>query len=413
MADVTLTAALRSNLLSLQGTQKLLDSTQLRLATGKKVNSALDNANSYFASRALTFRASDLSNLLDGMGQAIQVLKAADQGITSLTGLVEQAQSIAQGARDTTSLSGLARSGDFTQAGTTATTFTAGTVAMSNNGATAVTLTITAGMSLSQVAAAINNLTGFSAQLVDVSAPNQTNSTFTGGKRLEIRATGGSLTMTIGGGTNFLTVLESGIGAGAVTGSVGGGAATTAIATGATIAATQNSTEQVTSEKQYEAIRTQINQLIADTGYRGTNLLNGDTMVTKFNESGSSSQSIVGVTYNAAGLGMSGVAETATAAGGFASSTTIDNIIAETKSALNSLRAQAKAFGNNLTVIQTRQDFTSNLVNTLKEGSDKLTLADKNEEGANLLSLQTSQELGITALSLASQASQSVLRLFS
>ncbi|KAF4296058.1 flagellin, partial [Escherichia coli] len=77
MADVTLTAALRSNLLSLQGTQRLLDQTQLRLATGRKVNSAIDDAGSFFAAQSVNFRASDLENRLDGIGQGIQVLKAA------------------------------------------------------------------------------------------------------------------------------------------------------------------------------------------------------------------------------------------------------------------------------------------------------------------------------------------------
>ncbi|TVQ85235.1 MAG: flagellin, partial [Micavibrio sp.] len=100
MSEVTLTAALRTNLLSLQRTQGLLDITQNRLATGRKVNSALDDANAFFASQSLNNRASDLERLLDGIGQGVQTLKAADQGITSLTKLVEQAQSIAQTARD-------------------------------------------------------------------------------------------------------------------------------------------------------------------------------------------------------------------------------------------------------------------------------------------------------------------------
>ena len=98
--DVVLTAALRSNLLSLQNTQGLIDTTQYRLATGRKVNSALDNPQSFFAAQALNNRASDLTRLLDGIGQSIQVIKAADNGITALTRLVEQADSVAKQARD-------------------------------------------------------------------------------------------------------------------------------------------------------------------------------------------------------------------------------------------------------------------------------------------------------------------------
>ena len=99
-SDVVLTAALRSNLLSLQNTQSAIDTTQFRLATGRKVNSALDNPQSFFAAQALNNRASDLTRLLDGIGQSIQVIKAADNGVTALTKLVEQADSIAQSARD-------------------------------------------------------------------------------------------------------------------------------------------------------------------------------------------------------------------------------------------------------------------------------------------------------------------------
>ncbi len=98
--DIALSAALRSNLLSLQTTGDFLDRTQIRLSTGRKVNSALDDANAFFASQALNNRAGDLSRLLDGMGQSIQTIKNADEGITLLTSLVEQAEAIANTARD-------------------------------------------------------------------------------------------------------------------------------------------------------------------------------------------------------------------------------------------------------------------------------------------------------------------------
>lgn len=99
-SDVVLTAALRNNLLSLQNTQNLIDKTQLRLATGLKVNSALDSPSNFFAAQSLDNRANDLSRLLDGIGQSIRTIEAADNGITGLTNLVEQAQSIASTARD-------------------------------------------------------------------------------------------------------------------------------------------------------------------------------------------------------------------------------------------------------------------------------------------------------------------------
>jgi len=100
MSDVALSAALRANLLSLQGTQSNIDKVQFALSTGRKVNSALDNPQNFFAAQTLSNRASDLNRLLDGMGQSIQVLKEADTGITALTDLIEQADSVATSARD-------------------------------------------------------------------------------------------------------------------------------------------------------------------------------------------------------------------------------------------------------------------------------------------------------------------------
>ena len=113
MSDITLTAGVRQNLLSLQKTADLMATTQNRLATGKKVNSALDNPVSFFTSQSLNDRANDLSSLLDSISNATQTLQAANNGLTSLTKLVQSAQAIAQQAQ--------------TSAGTTATVH--GTVA--------------------------------------------------------------------------------------------------------------------------------------------------------------------------------------------------------------------------------------------------------------------------------------------
>lgn len=100
MADISLTASMRSNLLSLQQTQSLMDTTQERLSTGKKVNSAIDNPSSYYTAQSLTNRASDLNALLDSMGQGIQTIQAANEGIEAITEFVQQAKAIANTARD-------------------------------------------------------------------------------------------------------------------------------------------------------------------------------------------------------------------------------------------------------------------------------------------------------------------------
>src|SRR5260221_5083596 len=102
MSDITLSAGVRQTLLSLQNTAALCNQTSNRLATGKKVNSALDNPNSFFTAQGLQGRASDLSNLLDAQSNAVQTVQAANQGITSIQKLVDSAKALANQALQTT-----------------------------------------------------------------------------------------------------------------------------------------------------------------------------------------------------------------------------------------------------------------------------------------------------------------------
>src|SRR5436190_17430800 len=102
MSGIVLSSSVRQNLLSLQSTADLLATTQNRLATGKKVNSALDNPTNFFTASSLDARAGDINNLLDGIGNGVQVLQAANTGITSLSKLVDSAKSIANQALQTT-----------------------------------------------------------------------------------------------------------------------------------------------------------------------------------------------------------------------------------------------------------------------------------------------------------------------
>ncbi|HEY2248656.1 MAG TPA: hypothetical protein VGH70_14525, partial [Bradyrhizobium sp.] len=95
MSGIVLSASVRQNLLSLQSTADLLSTTQNRLATGNKVNSALDNPTNFFTAQGLNNRASDITNLLDSIGNGVQVLQAANTGLTSLQSLVDSAKSIA------------------------------------------------------------------------------------------------------------------------------------------------------------------------------------------------------------------------------------------------------------------------------------------------------------------------------
>ncbi len=103
MSGISLTASMRSNLLSLQTISKQVDSTQNKLSTGKKVNSAIDNPSSYYTARSLTNRASDLDGLLDSMGQAVSTIKAATEALESAADFLEQAKAAATQALETMS----------------------------------------------------------------------------------------------------------------------------------------------------------------------------------------------------------------------------------------------------------------------------------------------------------------------
>ena len=169
---------------------------------------------------------------------------------------------------------------------------------------------------------------------------------------------------------------------------------------------TSDTTVRATLSAQFDALRTQIDQLQGDSGFNGVNLIGGNNLTVIFNETGTSTATFTGVTDNSAGLSITA------SANNWAANADINAAGADLTAALTKLRGQAQTLGSNLALVQIRQDFTKTMINTLQVGADSLTLADTNEEGANLLALQTRQQLSTTALSLASQAQQNVLRLF-
>ena len=166
----------------------------------------------------------------------------------------------------------------------------------------------------------------------------------------------------------------------------------------------QNTDIKPSGFEQFSQIISQYDTLIQDSGYKGVNLLSGQNLKINFNEDRSSKIDITGVKADRQNLGLT-ISE-------WASSADVENSVSELETAVNSLRSFASQFGNYYSIVTTRQDFTENLINVLEEGADKLTLADMNQESANMLALQTSQQLAVNSLSLASQASQSILRLF-
>jgi flagellin-like hook-associated protein FlgL len=286
MSAVTLTAAMRSNLNSMQQTSELMTATQSKLATGLKVNSALDNPSSYFAALAHRRRADDLEARKDGVNEAVQNVKAASSGVEGLQKLLDTAKGLIQTARTST--------------------------------------------------------------------------------------------------TNGYTALYT----------------------------------------QFNEVASQIKQLIADSGYKGTNFLNGTgvSLDVLFNESGTNKLTLAGFDANVTGiLGSSFGANYTVVAAGFSNISSVDSFSQVTSldlidkaitAAIGQLEVESAKMSANLAIMNARLDFADSLIDTERTGADNLTLADTNLEGANMLALQTRNQLGTTALSLSSQAAQSILRLF-
>jgi hypothetical protein len=228
----------------------------------------------------------------------------------------------------------------------------------------------------------------------------QLNSALTGLSNVTGSVTsGGALDINIASGTSATSLTIGGTAAGSL--------GLTAGTQSGTVISTTSDATRASLQNDFNNVLDQIDALSKDASYNGINLLNGDDLKVSFNETGSSSLTIKGVTFDSNNLGLAKTNGTQ-----FQDNTQIDTVIAAADTGLNTLRTQASKFGSNLTTVQTRQDFTKNMINTLQTGADNLVLADSNEEGANMLALQTRQQLSTTALSLANQASQAVLRLF-
>jgi flagellin-like hook-associated protein FlgL len=371
MSNITLSAGVRQNLLSLQNTSAQLTTTQEDLATGKKVNTAFDNPTSYFTSQSLDNRANDLSALLDQIGQAQQTLNAANDGLTGLTSLLEQALSTAQQAQQASNDTAGATTGTVNLTSNTA---AAGNLVIATGGST-YTVSIGASASVSSIEAAINGTSGLGSSGAVTASDD-------GSGHLVLTANSPSTSFTVSGADQS----AFGLSATAVTGT---------------------SSTRTTLQSNYNSLLTQIDQLAGDASYNGVNLLNGNNLTVDFNETGTSSLTIDGVNFNHSGLGLSTIAT-----GGFQSDTTISDAETAINAAISTVRAQTETFGTNSSTISTRQTFETNLINTLQTGASNLVLADQNQESANLLTLQTQQQLEISALSIANQANQSVLKLF-
>jgi flagellin len=403
MSSITLSAATRQNLLSLQDTAQLMATTQNRLATGKTVNSALDNPTNFFTSQALDGRSSSLNSLLDGVSNGIQSIQAANQGITSIQKLVDQAKSIANQALST----------QLSTTGTAANTYSASTasqtVLLTING-TSVSATVAASSSISATVAALNSAVS--------SASTASSGSFGAGAIFSVDSTGTKIVLNAQADVEFQnsgSQTALGFTASATTASTYGTAASTVVSSDLSISGV---TQRASLANQYNNLLNQITQLAGDASYNGVNLIagKGNDLNIKFNNTGSSTLNVASVDATASGLGLSSITSSNNSSsqnglGNFLLNSDVNKTLATLTSAGNTLNSAASSLGSNLSVVQNRQDFSKQLINVLSTGSANLTNADLNQEAANSQALSTRQSMGISALSLANSAQQGVLQL--
>jgi len=395
-SGVTLSAATRQNLLSLQDTAGLTSTTQNRLATGKKVNSALDSPLNFFTSQSLNSRSKDISSLLDGISNGVQAIQAANQGITSIQKVVDQAKSLASQALAT----------QVTTNGT------------ATSSASALTSTSVVNFFVNGAAVSASGFTSASTVTDLVNALNSASNAQGVGNAFTLDSTGKKVVIAASADIEFADTASQvllGFSAGTGTGPTYG----TASAAGTSSEITVSGVNQRASlAAQYNNLLTQITQLANDASFNGVNLIAGknNDLTINFNPKGNSNLTVASSDETAAGLGLNAVTNKGGSAstlgrGFFLLNADITATVKTLSAASDQLKADSTTLGSNLSVVQNRQDFSKQLANILDTGAANLTNADLNEEAANSQALSTRQSLGISALSLANTAQQSILQL--
>src|SRR5499426_2725939 len=450
--DVVLSAGVRQNLLALQNTAKLMSTTQNRLATGKKVNSALDNPVNFFTSAGLQSRARDLSALLDAMSNGVKTLEAADNGITAITRTIESMQSTLLQARQDKSFKSTSYTVDAT---------TIGTTSLKNLTVSGGALAAPVNVALNQLAAAATPATVTSTGAVDyttnpdlsalngetVSINGTVVYTFTNAVAGQAAALKAAIDGIGGGGVYTATLAATGINISRADGT--NFTVTTSNAATATSIGIPSGTASTNGVPAVAASTLTVDQLVTS--------INGNTSLTGKVKASNDGGKLRIENLSTDDLTLAGIGATSGQIDGSAGTATVGgnsvrkNLITQfndLRNQLDKLADDASFNGVNLLKgdtlklvfneintssisIQsqnangisaadlnigaaTSAEFSDNsALDTRLDGlHDALVLADSNEEAANLLALQTRQQLSSTALSLASQADQAVLRLF-
>jgi len=421
MSDVTLSAAVRSSLLSLQDTTNLVERTQNRLSTGLRVSSAIDDPVAFFQAKSLTDRANDFIQRKDGIDQGVSTVTAALDAVDSIESLTQQLKGLAQSLKSATStqfadlvsqfsdlrsqISNLTT--DATYQGTNLVNGTGQTLTVEFSEKTASLLTVNS-VDLTQTGLGINDVAAYSAgdSLIEVNyntaqsltvAANTTITSF--GTAAAVSGFTNSFTFTYRGSDETFTST------GNFQISYGTNTLTIAVQTGVSAVITQGTVLSL-------GVITGTDSAFLATTASGAAVQTGFAIVDATTLSRGTAGTVTAASLLSTATLGSVSADNQTNFVSETDTTSINALITELDTALTTLRSNAATLGSNVALLQTRLDFTENYVNTLESGSAKLTLADINEEGANLLALQTRQQLGISSLSFAGQAEQSILQLF-
>jgi len=388
----------------------MLSQIKSRLATGNTLNGlAFEDT-----AAGLNARASDIGKLLDGIDNGIQVLQAAKDGITSLKGLVDVATSIAKEALKLPSGYSTKASIRFTGTGTpagpggatpaalTASKLNGGVYTFTNSAGKLVSITISPLPSpfdpLAR-AARVHSLARLNQGLADAGV--NLSASITGPDSLTFTSTDNGAGQVITASTtpiapdarDAINVSANGL---------GGGSGRAVVET-VREPASQNA--RATLVGQYNEILKTIETTAQNASCNGVNLIYGDSLKMMLDETGKSTLTIAGVTFDSEGLGLKAL----TRGADFTDNVLADRVLTALDGAAAMLRSQASAFGASLSMLKIRQDFNKNLITLLQTGSASLTLL--NDDAANRAALSSRHSIALSALALADQSQRSVLQL--
>ncbi len=386
MNGVLLSSGSRAALLALTSINNQLANVQQHLATGLRVNNPTDDPVAYFTAAGLNQQAAQLASLANGFTIATGAVGAANNGITNIQNLVNQAQTIANEALASTPSSVVAVTGTLTGLATNSVIATTG--GSGNRFKAGDTVTVSDCTTTATYTAANNDTVQTFLNAINNTANIKVSASLNSSGAIVLTANAASVNVTVGGTEN---------GAGTLTSVLGLSAGTTNFVV--------NTTRQSLAT-QYNNVITQINTAAQDATFDGVNLLTGSTYTVNVDAGGNTlALSAGGSTATATGLAL------AQATNQWQANTDVNNALTAISSALTTLQTMSTSLSVQSSLASTWQTFSKSLAATLQTGAINLTVADMNAESAQAAALQTQQQLAASALAITANSSAGALRL--